>query len=228
MNISVIIPVYNEEQKIVQTIQAVRKRGRERIGEILVVDADSTDRTVERAQSVGASVVDASQKGRAAQMNYGAQQSQYEILYFLHGDTLPPPGFAKKIIHALRKGIDAGCFQLDFDRNHWLLSFYGWCTQFDINAFRFGDQSLFVHRDVFFTINGFHEDHLVMEDNEIVRRIKKRHVFAILDDTVITSARSYQRVGIVKLQLVFVFIYLLYFLGVEQEYLVSLKHIFLE
>lgn len=228
MKISVIIPVYNEEENIVQTIRAVKSRGKHRVGEILVVDAASTDRTAEKAQSLDAQVVNAPQKGRAPQMNYGAQQSQYEILYFLHGDTLPPTGFAEKIIYVLRDGADAGCFQLGFDDEHWLLNFYAWCTQFDVNAFRFGDQSLFVGHDNFFKIGGFRENHLVMEDNEIVRRIKRHYTFTILDDVVVTSARSYQKVGAVKLQLVFVVIYVLYFFGVGQEQLVRIKQIALE
>lgn len=228
MKLSIIIPVYNEEHHIEQTVEAVKNRGGQQVGEIIVVDAGSTDKTVKKAQSAGAQVVNAPQKGRAAQMNFGARQSQYEILYFLHGDTLPPPGFAEKIIHALTEGVDAGCFQLGFDCDHQLLNFYAWCTQFDVDAFRFGDQSLFIVRDVFFNIGGFRENHLVMEDNEIVRRIKRHYTFIILDDVVVTSARSYQKVGVVKLQLVFVVIYILYFFGVGQEQLIRIKQTALE
>ncbi len=64
---------------------------------------------------------------------------------------------------------------------------------------------------------------IIWEDNEIVRRIKKKHSFAILDDSVETSARAYLQVGIIKMQMIFLMIFLLYFLAVKQETLADFK-----
>lgn len=221
MTISVIIPTYNEEENIAKTIETVREYG-DQIKEIIVVDGGSRDKTVERAKSCEIEVLTSPQKGRAAQMNYGAEHAEGEILYFLHADSLPPEGFTSQIKNAVQVGHKAGCFQLAFDRDHMLLNFYAWCTRFDIDAFRFGDQSLFITRTAFQKIGGFREDHIVMEDNEIIRRIKQQFSFKILDDSVITSARKYERVGVVKLQLLFTLIFVLYHLGVEQEKLVDI------
>lgn len=223
MKVSVIIPVYNEADIIAETVIEVKKRAGKSVQEIIIVDGGSSDTTVEKAESTGAKVISSSGKGRAAQMNYGAEQAKGDILYFLHADSIPPVNFGQKIIQAVFNGLKAGCFQLAFDEDHPLLEFYAWFTRFDINAFRFGDQSLFILRNAFFAIEGFREDHVVMEDNEIIRRIKNSYSFTVLDDTVETSARSYLEVGIIKLQLVFVLIYTLYFLGIDQDKLVSIR-----
>ncbi|WP_138431979.1 TIGR04283 family arsenosugar biosynthesis glycosyltransferase [Fodinibius saliphilus] len=223
MKISVIIPTYNEQHCIVNTISAVIENSGETVDEIIVVDGGSSDETVYKAKETSAKVISSPRKGRAAQMNYGAEQAASEVLYFLHADSVPPQDFDQEIVDAVHREIPAGCFQLAFDDNHWLLQSYAWFTKFDIDAFRFGDQSLFIEKGLFQDIGGFREDHLLMEDNEIIRRIKRDTTFVILDNVVTTSARSYRKVGVVKLQLVFFLIYSLYFLGVEQEYLLSLK-----
>jgi len=223
MKLSVIIPAYNEEAHITETISAVKNRGGHNLHEIIIADGQSSDATVAAARSAGARVVTSPQQGRAPQMNYGAQQASADVLYFLHADSIPPPAFATQVTKAVQAGFPAGCFQLTFDQDHPLLDTYAWFTRFDLDAFRFGDQSLFITSETFDKIGGFRDDHIVMEDNEIVRRIKKDYPFIILDDSVETSARSYRQAGVVKLQLVFVLIYILYFMGVEQEVLASIK-----
>lgn len=223
MKLSVIIPAYNEERQIAATIALVKQKGHELVEEIIVVDGQSTDNTAAEARSAGAKVVISPRKGRAAQMNAGAEHASAEILYFLHADTIPPEGFAESVCKAIKKGYQAGCFRLTFDEDHFLLDLYAWFTRFDVDAFRFGDQSLFIQQNVFFAIDGFREDHIVMEDNEIVRRIKDKYHFTIIDEPVETSARLYREVGVLKLQLVFLLIYVLYFCGVEQKTLADIK-----
>lgn len=221
MEISVIIPALNEEVFIEETIRKVRQHSSpSRIKEIIVADGGSRDRTEVRAKQAGAVVVQ-SPRGRAVQMNEGAGHASGEILYFLHADSIPPPGFGHAIEQAIQEGSNAGCFRLAFDTDHILLNFYAWFTRFDVNAFRFGDQSLFIERKVFNKVGGFREDHIVMEDNEIIRRIKRNGSFCICRKKIITSARKYHEVGVLKLQMIFTFIFFAYFLGVPQSQLVS-------
>lgn len=218
--ISVIIPVYNEAALIGKTIHAVKHRSGN-VSEIIVVDGGSHDSTPKEARTAGAEVFSSPAKGRAIQMNYGAEQATGEILFFLHADTTPPFDFDRRIQQAVGSDRAAGCFRLGFDDNHFLLDTYAWFTRFDINAFRFGDQGLFISRTIFEDIGGFREDHLVMEDNEIVRRIKKKTKFKVLSAKVITSARKYKRNGVLRLQMVFLLIYILYKLGFSQKRLVK-------
>ncbi len=70
------------------------------------------------------------------------------------------------------KGFGSGCFRLAFDHQHWFLKANAWVTRFDVNSIRFGDQSLFVTKNVFVKSGGFREDLLMMEDQEIIHRIK--------------------------------------------------------
>ncbi len=105
---------------------------------------------------------------------------------------------------------------LSFDYQHWFLKFNCWFTRFDVDAFRFGDQSLFVTKEVFIRTGGFKEDLIVMEDQEIIQRLKKVGEFKIIRKKVITSARKYLENGIYKMQSIFFLIYFMYKLGFSQ------------
>ena len=84
--ISVIIPTYNEEHQIEKTVQAIFKRGGSLIREIIISDGGSTDQTIEIAKYAGAKII-LSKKGRAIQLNTGAQHASEGILYFIHSDS---------------------------------------------------------------------------------------------------------------------------------------------
>ncbi|MEQ8525165.1 TIGR04283 family arsenosugar biosynthesis glycosyltransferase [Gracilimonas sp.] len=215
--ISIIIPVYNEEAKIRDLLSFLKAHtGGEQL-EIIVVDGGSSDQTVEVAKSLEAKVLVSPLKGRANQMNFGAEKANGEWLYFLHADTTPPPTFIADIKQKIKDGFECGCFRLKFDNAHPALRFYGWFTRFNIDFFRFGDQSLFVRKALFYKINGFDEQMLVMEDQEIVSRLKNHAQFGIIEKQVITSARKYQRFGVFRLQFIFTIIVVLFYLNISQE-----------
>lgn len=218
---SIIIPTYNEEEKIGELIRHLSKSAGSGEIEILVIDGGSSDHTIIEARKAGAKAMISPQKGRARQMNYGARQAGGKWLYFLHADTIPPESFIKDMRGVIGDGAQSGCFRLTFDMEHWALKLYAWFTRFDVDLFRFGDQSLFVEKAVFEEIGGFDDTLIVMEDQEIVRRIKRNSQFQIIPKAVTTSARRYERLGIFKLQLIFTIIVLLYYLGVQQETIVN-------
>lgn len=220
--ISVIIPTFNEEEHIRTTIKKVWQHDEDGlIEEIIVADGGSTDATVNIARSEGVQVVTSPIKGRAAQMNHGASVAKAEILYFLHADTIPGPAFTREISQVMKRGHSAGCFMLEFDHPHWFLKANCWFTRFDVDAFHYGDQSLFVKRSHFRDANGFCEKHIVFEDYRIIKQLKKRGSFTIIKKPVITSARKYLDNGVYKMQGIFYLMYLLYRLGFTQERLVS-------
>lgn len=214
--ISVIIPTLNEEHRIADLIKYLNEHGQGLI-EIIIVDGGSTDKTTIVALAEGAKVVNSPEKGRAKQMNFGANLASFEILYFLHADTNPPVSFVDEIMNANSDGWNAGCFRLSFDNKHPLLSFYSWFTRLNIDVFRFGDQSLFVEKQVFNKAGTFDEKLIIMEDQEIVRSIKKVSNFKILDCSVVTSARKYEKIGFIKLQLIFTTVLTMYYFGVDQK-----------
>jgi rSAM/selenodomain-associated transferase 2 len=225
--ISVIIPVLNEEELLVSCIHRLRDADVDRyITEIIVADGGSTDRTKEVMSALSIKFLEC-KPGRARQMNAAASLANNELLVFVHADTLVPYRYSTHIAEAHANGYDAGCFQLSFGHPSLLLRFYGWCTRFNVNFVRFGDQGLFVKRSLFLNLGGYREDHRVLEDNELYRRLKKAGRYIILPHVSTTSPRRYLEQGILRLQLLFMTIYLLWRLGANQDQLINFykKHV---
>ena len=227
LKISIIIPVINEERSLSGLLSYLKEHMDSRYNEIIISDGGSDDNTVEVAKNHGAQVYESPGKGRARQMNFGARKAQGDILYFLHSDTIPPKNFIELITKEIKTNYEAGCFQLKFDIDHPALRFYSWFTRFDVDVFRFGDQSLFVRKALFQKVGGFREDLLVMEDQEIVTRFKKYAQFSVVDEHVVTSARKYQRFGAFRLQLIFSIIVVLFYLEISQEVIANFYKSFL-
>lgn len=219
--ISVIIPTFNEVTVIEQVLEKIKVHDNQGlILEIIIADGGSTDGTVLITNN-NVTILNCLQKGRAAQMNEAAAIAKGNILFFLHADTLPPVNFSGQIIDAKVKGFAAGCFRLEFDYKHWFLKLNAWFTRFNINNFRFGDQGLFIGKTDFINSGGFLKDHIVMEDQEFIKRFQKKNSFIVLPSAVCTSARKYIENGIFKTQAVFFLIYLMYYLGYSQASMVK-------
>ncbi|MEP6950626.1 MAG: TIGR04283 family arsenosugar biosynthesis glycosyltransferase [Ginsengibacter sp.] len=220
--LSIIIPTFNEAENITSLINFLKKDDSHEFIEIIITDGGSTDDTIVVATSAGVTTVVSPIKGRGAQMNYGASFAKADILYFLHADSFPPAGYAGKIAEQVKNGYGIGCFRLQFETAHWFLKANAWFTRFDCNAFRFGDQSLFVLKDIFIKAGGFNEKLIVMEDQEIIYRLKKYSKFKIMPQAIITSARKYTLNGIYKMQGIFFLIYFMYKIGTPQNRLKAL------
>jgi rSAM/selenodomain-associated transferase 2 len=220
--ISVIIPTYNKEVHIKATIQRLWEYDQTiLIKEIIIADGGSTDDTVTIARTEGVKIIVNPKKGRAAQMNYGAQHATSEILYFLLADTLPPKCFTYDITTAVNAGYSFGYYTLSFDYDHWFLQATCWFTLFDVDTICIGDQSLFVTKEKFLEVRDFCEKHIVLEDQQIIRQLKKISSFKVIKKPVVTSARKYVENGIYKTQGIFFLIYFMCRLGFSQQKLIS-------
>ena len=227
--LSIIIPTFNEAENIRTTIERLRNYDAGGlIAEIIISDGGSTDNTVLIAKTMGVKTILCSKKNRAAQMNAGALSASREILYFLHADTIPPKNFTQQIALAVSDGYGCGAYRLSFNYDHWFLKLNCWFTRFNLNAVRFGDQSLFMQKEIFNKTGGFKEELVLMEDQEIIHRLKKHGKFIVLNGAVITSARKYLDNGIFKTQYIFYTIWLLYYLGFSQQYLGQIHRKFIK
>ncbi|MFC1879895.1 TIGR04283 family arsenosugar biosynthesis glycosyltransferase [Thermodesulfobacteriota bacterium] len=210
--ISIIIPTLNEATVIEETITRLPQS--EQV-EILVVDGGSSDGTAERARELGARVLSTA-PSKAKQMNAGAAEARGEALLFLHADTCLPEEFEEKVLEAVaRQGFCAGAFTLRIDSEDWGLRFIERVANWRARFFKmpYGDQALFVSRKLFNEIGGF-ADYPIMEDFELVRRLKKKGEIAILPESVKTSPRRWQNFGIFKTWFLNQIIVGAYFIGI--------------
>jgi rSAM/selenodomain-associated transferase 2 len=195
MRISVIIPVYNEAGLITGLVDWIQQHGDGLVTEILVSDGGSADDTVLLATAAGASVIHASQKGRAVQMNEAAAVATGDVLYFVHADTLPPAHFAQDIERAVNDGYEMGRYRSRFDTRNWIMKVNAWFTRFDWFVCMGGDQTLFVTAALFKETGGYNSSMLIMEEYEFCVRAKKMARYKIFPATVLISTRKYKGRG---------------------------------
>lgn len=214
--LSVIIPTYNEAPHIAGLVQQLRQLGPPgEAVEILVVDAHSVDGTAALAEAAGATVLHAPRPGRAAQMNYGAAHATGRILYFVHADVGICPDYVPTIGRAVAAGYPAGCYRFRFDSPHPMLRLNSYGTRFPGLMSRGGDQTLFITRELFGQLGGFNERFVVMEDFEIIQRIRRVAAFYIVPESVVVSARKYEHNSWLRVQLANLTAFALYFMRVE-------------
>jgi rSAM/selenodomain-associated transferase 2 len=190
--ISIIIPTYNEEENIGKLILYLQKCCENKDVEIIVADYASIDKTTTIATIMGAKVVFSKKKGRAAQMNSGAAEATFNILYFVHADSIPPETFYNDIVTAVNKGYAIGRYRTKFAGNKWLLKLNAFFTRFDWFMCYGGDQTLFITKNLFVKINGYDEKFLLMEEFDLVARAKQQAKFKIFSTATIVSIRKYE------------------------------------
>lgn len=203
---TVIIPTLNEATTIHSTLEDLFTRHPPH--EVLVVDGGSTDETV-RLASEWTRVI-SSEKGRARQLNRGAETATGDIFLFLHADTRLPEGGLEKIRKAVESGREAGRFRMQFDKDNWLLRFYSLYTRFQF--FSYGDQGFFVRRELFQELGGFREE-VPFEDIDFYQRLRRKTRPVILPDCVTTSARRFSQGGFVRQKLINLWLVGLYYMG---------------
>lgn len=96
MNISIVIPAFNEEKRIEACLNSVFDQTQAPY-EVIVVDNNSTDRTAEIARSLGAVVVTEKKQGITFARNAGFNASRGEIIARTDADTIVPHDWVERI-----------------------------------------------------------------------------------------------------------------------------------
>ena len=173
MKISVIIPVFNEEEHIENTLDAVTKGSNI---EVIVVDGGSSDETVKRATAFPEIALFKGPRQRSEQMNLGASKSTGKILLFLHGDSLLPQDWDQEIRKAFQEpGVIAGAFKFQVDDSTLAMRILERLVEFRSKTLQlpYGDQGIFIRASSFQEI-GAYKNTPIMEDYELIRKIKKK------------------------------------------------------
>ena len=198
MSISIIVPCLNEAEGIAGTLQALeplRRRG----AEVIVVDGGSSDETVARAQPY-ADLVFTAARGRAAQMNAGAARARGLILLFLHADSTLPAEADALIVDGLnRSRCNWGRFDARIAGSHPLLRLVEWLMNLRSRwtGIATGDQGIFVTKSLF-TAAGGYPDIALMEDIALTQRLKRFGAPLCLRHRITTSARRWERNGVLR------------------------------
>jgi len=217
MMLSVIIPVLNEAKNLKRLLPHVRAicPG----AEVIVVDGGSEDETRAVVSRFPHVKWVSSGRGRARQMNAGAQVAKGEAFLFLHADTLVPGGAQEAILEAFADpAVVGGHFDVGFDNPRLIFTVIAGLINLRsrLSGICTGDQAIYVKREDFEALGGYPEIPL-MEDVELTRRLKRRGRLACLSLWVTTSARKWEQEGVLRTILLMWTIRLLYFVGVEPE-----------
>jgi len=217
---SVIIPVYRDADALARTLASTDFTAAE-----LVVSWTRGDDSLASLREARPDIVWVeAPRGRAPQMNAGAAFARGDWLVFLHADTRLPPGWIAAIDAArLDPRVIAGCFRFVLDSPSPMARVIelGARARVALLALPYGDQAIFVRRDVFEAIGGY--SHLpIMEDVDLVRRLRRRGRLFRSAMPAITSARRWERDGWIRRTARHLMLISLYFLGVAPARLTRL------
>ena len=220
--LSVIVPTLNEAERIeplLSGLSALRRQGHE----VIVVDGGSSDDTAQLAEGKADHVMTVP-RGRARQMNAGADQTQGGVLLFLHADTVLPEDAARLILSGLAEtGRAWGRFDVVIDGRHPLLPVIAWFMnrRSRLTGIATGDQAIFVRRALFQSLGGFPEQPL-MEDIELCKRLLRTGPPLCLPQRVVTSGRRWETRGVWRTMMLMWRLRWLYWRGVPAERLAGM------
>jgi rSAM/selenodomain-associated transferase 2/rSAM/selenodomain-associated transferase 1 len=194
--VSVIIPVLNESANLTHLLPLLVAA---QPHEILIADGGSADDSIAVAESLGAKVVHAD-RGRAVQMNAAARAATGEHLLFLHADTDPPDHFPALVSNTLdQANVAAGAFRFVLREpvTGGALIEKGVALRCALRQLPYGDQGLFLRGALFEALGGFRALP-ILEDLEMVRRLRSLGRIVITREAARTSSRRWREGGVIR------------------------------
>ena len=210
-NVTVVIPTYNSEKTINNTLNSISKY----FNKIIIVDANSKDLTIEISKEYKTKII-RSKKSRGTQLLLGAKNVSTEWILFLHSDTILEKNNIIGIKNFISKEINnnkAASFKIKFNKNN----IWSYLLKIIVNIrskylkLPYGDQGLLISKFFYNNIGGY-KNIPIMEDVEIIRNIGFKNI-KILDSYVITDAIRFENQGWLLRPIINVYCLALYFLG---------------
>ncbi len=234
-SLSIIIPTLNEEACLEQTLSYLTLLEPSPT-EIIVVDGGSEDDTVRIAKNYEGILITSSAKGRGIQMNEGAKLATGDYLCFVHADTLVPGDLVTLIEKTLNDHkIACGGFislMKGDQTTRWGTSLHNYLkTYYAPLVFRpylflfkglrllFGDQVMFCRRRNFWQCGGFDANLPIMEDADLCLKLVAYGRIYLLNRVVESSDRRVAKLGSLKANMIYLWIGILWGLGVNADYL---------
>jgi rSAM/selenodomain-associated transferase 2 len=220
--ISIVVPVLDERAMIPQLIATLEPF----VGlhELVIVDGESTDGTYDALSARFHGTLLRCERGRAKQMNAGAQAASGHVLLFLHADTSIDHECPELALREIDRGADGGCFAVNIASRHRRLQLAGklQTARSKLVTSATGDQTIFVRREVFFSLGGFDESLPICEDLDFVDRFTRARGtdrFVCIDHPVTTSGRRWEKNGITRTIALMWSLRLAWHLGAEPRFL---------
>ncbi len=244
ITVSVIVPTLNEAARV-EALAASLSLLPE--AECIFADGGSTDGTQALLERLTKDYPNCrwiqAPRGRAPQMNVGANLAKGAWLLFLHADTdLPQESYLsllRTIAHrpkeyagyppnlpcsqapkpVMHNSCTSGSFTFCIAHERRVYRYLEWYVRQRCRFLKlpFGDQGIFVKREIFERLGGYREDFPLMEDMEFVQRINRDEGFRVLNAPVYTSARRYEEEGYWKRAAGNIVLQVLYRLGVHPK-----------
>ena len=207
MKLSIIIPTLKIDDRLERLVMSIPQELRERV---IIVNGGPETYSFKELNVIN------SNPGRGLQLATGANFASVEWLFFLHGDSQLPKSWLKVLAKHVDHDPDkAFTFRLRFDDQGFFPRLLEYWVRFRCFAFAlpYGDQGLFISKDLYDDIGGY-KDMPLMEDVDIIKRIGRARLI-VGSDEVITSAEKYNKYGYLLRMIWNGFCLLLYKLGVD-------------
>ncbi|WDP90251.1 MAG: TIGR04283 family arsenosugar biosynthesis glycosyltransferase [Desulfobacter sp.] len=233
MQVSIIIPVYREQDNITDTLAIISNQFKAMDHEILVVDGEpgaSTRSFLKSRHLPGDTIrlLSASQ-GRGRQMNAGAKAAKGDLFLFIHADSHPQAGGIEKMVeqwHTRPSDMFCGAFDLAIDSGKPIFRVIERTASLRSRLTRipYGDQGIFMSRALFERVGGF-PDRPLMEDVGLMSAVKKAGIKPVfIPRKMLTSARRWETKGVAWVTLSNWMFITLYGLGVSPEKLARMYY----
>lgn len=197
MPVSIIIPTLNEEINIKKLLHNLKSLKGE--FEVIFSDGGSSDKTIDIIRNYSNYKIIESDRGRARQLNNGAKESNNNILLFLHADSIIEEDVLIKIEYFIKNINRVGCLKIKFDSKNILMNIFSLLSNLRVKfrGIAFGDQGIFIEKKLFEDI-GLFEDIPIMEDYKLSIKLKNICCIKNIDSYIISSARRFEKNGIIK------------------------------